>query len=88
MGRLDDINLDGMGLISDIRQVYDNYNFATEILVASIRTVNHVTEAALVGADIVTIPPKVIKALIAHPLTESGLEAFDRDWAKTGQKIL
>jgi|TARA_B100001059_G_C17721561_1_gene521018 transaldolase len=88
VGRLDDINLDGMGLISDIRQVYDNYNFATEILVASIRTVNHVTEAALVGADIVTIPPKVIKALIAHPLTESGLEAFDRDWAKTGQKIL
>lgn len=88
VGRLDDINLDGMGLISDIRQVYNNYNFATEILVASIRTVNHVTEAALVGADIVTIPPKVIKALIAHPLTESGLEAFDRDWAKTGQKIL
>lgn len=88
VGRLDDINLDGMGLISDIRQVYDNYNFATEILVASIRTVNHVTEAALVGADIVTTPPKVIKALIAHPLTESGLEAFDRDWAKTGQKIL
>ena len=88
VGRLDDINLDGMGLISDIRQVYDNYNFATEILVASIRTVNHVTEAALVGADIVTVPPKVIRALIAHPLTESGLEAFDRDWAKTGQKIL
>ncbi|MGB0634172.1 MAG: fructose-6-phosphate aldolase [Paracoccaceae bacterium] len=88
VGRLDDINLDGMGLISDIRQVYNNYNFATEILVASIRTVNHVTEAALVGADIVTIPPKVIKALIAHPLTESGLKAFDRDWAKTGQKIL
>ena len=88
VGRLDDINLDGMGLISDIRQVYDNYDFSTEILVASIRSANHVAESALIGADIVTIPPKVIRALINHPLTESGLEAFDQDWAKTGQKIL
>lgn len=88
VGRLDDINLDGMGLISDIRQVYDNYDFSTEILVASIRSANHVAESALIGADIVTIPPKVIRSLINHPLTESGLEAFDQDWAKTGQKIL
>ena len=88
VGRLDDINLDGMGLISDIRQVYDNYDFSTEILVASIRSANHVAESALIGADIITIPPKVIRALINHPLTESGLEAFDQDWAKTGQKIL
>ena len=88
VGRLDDITLDGMGLISDIRQVYDNYDFSTEILVASIRSANHVAESALIGADIVTIPPKVIRALINHPLTESGLEAFDQDWAKTGQKIL
>ena len=88
VGRLDDINLDGMGLISDIRQVYDNYDFSTEILVASIRSANHVAESALIGADIVTIPPKVIRALVNHPLTESGLEAFDQDWAKTGQKIL
>ena len=88
VGRLDDINLDGMGLISDIRQVYDNYDFSTEILVASIRSANHVAESALIGADIITIPPKVIRALINHPLTESGLEAFDQDWTKTGQKIL
>ena len=71
VGRLDDINVEGMSLIADIKQVYDNYNFHTEILVASIRTVNHITEAALIGADIVTVPPKIIKQLADHPLTLS-----------------
>ncbi|WP_426033011.1 fructose-6-phosphate aldolase [Cypionkella sp. TWP1-2-1b2] len=88
VGRLDDINLDGMELISDIRQVYDNYGFETQILAASIRTVNHVTQAALVGADVITAPPSVIKALANHPLTDAGLAQFEKDWAKTGQKIL
>ena len=88
VGRLDDINLDGMGLIAEIRQAYDNYNFKTEILAASIRTVNHVSEAALVGADIVTVPPKIIRALVDHPLTKSGLDTFNSDWKKTGQDIL
>ncbi len=88
VGRLDDINLDGMELISDIRQVYDNYGFDTQILAASIRTVNHVTQAALVGADVITAPPAVIKALANHPLTDAGLAQFVKDWAKTGQKIL
>lgn len=88
VGRLDDINLDGMELISDIRQVYDNYGFDTQILAASIRTVNHVTQSALVGADVITAPPSVIKALANHPLTDAGLAQFEKDWAKTGQKIL
>jgi len=88
VGRLDDINLDGMELISDIRQVYDNYGFETQILAASIRTVNHVTQSALVGADVITAPPSVIKALANHPLTDAGLAQFEKDWAKTGQKIL
>jgi transaldolase len=88
VGRLDDINLDGMELISDIRQVYDNYGFDTQILAASIRTVNHITQCALVGADVITAPPSVIKALANHPLTESGIAQFMKDWAKTGQKIL
>jgi transaldolase len=88
IGRLDDINLDGMELIADIRTVYDNYGFETEILAASIRSVNHVAEAARIGADVMTAPPSVIKALASHPLTDKGLEAFLADWAKTGQKIL
>lgn len=88
IGRLDDINLDGMDLIADIRQVYDNYGFETEILAASIRTVNHVTDSARIGADVITAPPAVIKKLADHPLTDKGLEAFLADWAKTGQKIL
>ena len=88
IGRLDDINLDGMGLISDIRQVYDNYGYETEILAASIRTVNHVTDSARIGADVITAPPAVIKKLADHPLTDKGLETFLSDWAKTGQKIL
>lgn len=88
VGRLDDINMDGMELIADIRQVYDNYGFETQILAASIRTVNHITQSALVGADVITAPPSVIKALANHPLTDAGIAQFMKDWAKTGQKIL
>jgi len=88
VGRLDDVNLDGMDLISDIRTIYDNYAFETEILVASVRSVNHVTESALIGADVVTAPPNVLKKLADHPLTDKGLAAFMADWAKTGQQIL
>ena len=88
IGRLDDINMDGLELISDIRIIYDNYDYRTEILAASIRTANHVSQCALIGADVVTAPPSVIKALASHPLTDKGLEQFMADWAKTGQKIL
>jgi transaldolase len=88
IGRLDDINLDGLDLISDIRTIYDNYDYRTEILAASIRSANHVSQCALIGADVVTAPPAVIKALANHPLTDRGLEQFMADWAKTGQKIL
>ena len=88
IGRLDDINIDGMDLIADIRTIYDNYGFETEILAASIRTVNHVLDAARIGADVMTAPPEVIKKLAAHPLTDKGLETFMADWAKTGQNIL
>ncbi len=88
IGRLDDINMDGMQLIADIRQIYDNYRFRTEILAASVRTANHVTAVAKLGADVATVPPSVLKGLISHPLTDRGLETFLKDWAKTGQKIL
>jgi transaldolase len=88
IGRLDDINLDGLELISDIRQIYDNYDYATQILAASIRTANHVTQCALIGADVMTAPPAVIKAMANHVLTDKGLEQFTQDWAKTGQKII
>lgn len=88
IGRLDDINLDGMELISDIRLIYDTYGYETEILAASIRTVNHITESARIGADVITAPPGVIKAMANHPLTDKGLAAFLSDWEKTGQKIL
>jgi transaldolase len=88
IGRLDDLNLDGMQLISDIRTIYDNYGFETNILAASIRTVNHMTEAAKIGADVATAPPDVIKKMAQHPLTDKGIETFMADWAKTGQKIL
>ena len=77
-----------MDVIGDIRQIYDNYGFETQILAASIRTVNHVTQCALVGADVITAPPAVIKAMASHPLTDKGLDQFMKDWAKTGQKIL
>ena len=88
IGRLDDLNIDGMELIQDIRTIYDNYDFETEILAASIRTANHMKEAALIGADVATAPPAVIKAMANHALTDKGLDAFMKDWAKTGQKIL
>jgi transaldolase len=87
VGRLDDIGTEGMQLISDIRLIYDNYDFATEILVASIRHPIHVLESAKIGADVMTAPPAVIRALFKHPLTDKGLEAFLADWQKTGQKI-
>lgn len=88
IGRLDDINLDGMELIGDIRTIYDNYDFKTQILAASIRSANHMKDAALIGADVATAPPAVIKAMANHVLTDKGLEQFMADWAKTGQKIL
>ena len=88
IGRLDDINLDGLELIENIRTIYDNYGFDTEILAASVRTTNHVSECALIGADVVTAPPAVIKSLANHPLTDKGLAAFLADIADTGQKIL
>lgn len=88
IGRLDDINLDGIQLIEDIRTIYDNYDFKTEILAASIRNVNHITEVARIGADVITAPPAVIKAMANHVLTDKGLEQFLADWAKTGQNIL
>lgn len=88
IGRLDDIGLDGMDLIREIRVIYDNYdNLETDILAASIRTVGHVKEAAIIGADVATVPPATLKALVKHPLTDKGLEAFLADWAKTGQSI-
>ena len=88
IGRLDDINLDGMELIEDIRTIYDNYGFETEILAASIRTPNHVLDSARIGADVITAPPAVIKALASHPLTDKGLDAFLKDIAEAGIKIL
>ncbi|MBA8878052.1 fructose-6-phosphate aldolase [Phyllobacterium myrsinacearum] len=87
IGRIDDMGINGMDLIAEIRTIYDNYDYKTEILAASIRTVNHVKEAALIGADVATIPPATLKALVKHPLTDKGLETFLADWAKTGQKI-
>ncbi len=88
IGRLDDHGADGMDLIQEIRTIYDNYEFDTEILAASIRTAGHVKEAALFGADCATLPPNVFRELIKHPLTDRGLDAFLADWAKTGQSIL
>jgi transaldolase len=88
IGRLDDSGVDGMSLIHEIRAIYDNYDFDTEILAASIRNPAHVTAAALAGADCATIPPAVFLDLFKHPLTEKGLQQFLEDWAKTGQSIL
>jgi transaldolase len=88
VGRLDDINIDGMELISDIRTIYDNYGFDTQILVASIRTANHMKDAALIGADVATAPPAVIKAMANHILTDKGLDGFMADVKKAGIKIL
>ena len=89
IGRLDDINIDGMELIREIREIYDNYpTLKTEILAASIRSANHVKMSALYGADVATLPPAVLKSLVKHPLTDKGLEQFLADWAKTEQSIL
>ncbi|HAL76446.1 MAG TPA: fructose-6-phosphate aldolase [Rhodobacteraceae bacterium] len=88
IGRLDDINLDGVELIEDIRTIYDNYGFETQILAASIRTANHVLDSARIGADVITAPPAVIKNLANHPLTDKGLASFLADIKKTGQTIL
>jgi len=88
LGRLDDNGQDGMGLIREIRAIYDNYGYDTQILAASIRTAGHVRDAALAGADCATIPPAVFKSLYKHTLTDSGLEAFLKDWKATGQSIL
>ena len=87
IGRLDDMNIDGMELIGEIRAIYDNYNFDTQILAASIRSPNHVKQAALAGADVATVPAAVLKSLVKHPLTDKGLEQFLADWKKTGQSI-
>ena len=89
IGRLDDMGLEGMDLIREIRTIYDNYPaLRTEILAASIRTVGHVRDAALIGADVATVPAAILKSLVKHPLTDKGLELFLADWKKTGQKIV
>jgi len=89
IGRLDDMGLDGMEVVREIRTIYDNYPaLKTEILAASIRTVSHVKQAAMIGADVATVPPGVLRALVAHPLTDKGLEMFLADWKKTGQRIV
>ncbi|TRW95988.1 fructose-6-phosphate aldolase [Paracoccus sp. M683] len=87
IGRLDDIHLDGVDLIADIREIYDNYGYETQILAASIRSVNHIIEVGKIGTDVITAPPSVIKSMVNHPLTDKGLAQFNADWAKTGQKI-
>lgn len=87
VGRHDDVGLDGMQLIADIRLIYDNYDFGTQILVASVRHPIHVVEAAKIGADVMTAPPKIIWQLFKHPLTEAGIASFLKDWEATGQKI-
>ncbi|MBD41906.1 MAG: fructose-6-phosphate aldolase [Pelagibacteraceae bacterium] len=88
VGRLDDINESGIGLIKEIYEIYKNYNFQTSILVASVRSMEHIIESAKIGAQIATLPPKLIKELFIHPLTDKGLKAFLEDWKKTGQKII
>lgn len=87
IGRLDDLGVDGMELIRDLRIIYDNYGYETEVLAASIRSAAHVHECALAGADVATVPPAVLKGLVKHKLTDAGLEAFLKDWEKTGQTI-
>jgi transaldolase len=87
VGRHDDVGFDGMSLIADIRLIYDNYDFGTEILVASVRHPMHVVEAAKIGADVVTAPPKIIWQLFKHPLTDAGIASFLKDWESTRQKI-
>ena len=87
VGRHDDVSFDGMALIADIRLIYDNYDFPTEILVASVRHPMHVVEAAKIGADVMTAPPKIIWQLFKHPLTDARIASFLKDWEATGQKI-
>jgi transaldolase len=87
VGRHDDVGFDGMQLIADIRLIYDNYDFSTQILVASVRHPIHVVEAAKIGADVMTAPPKIIWQLFKHPLTDAGIASFLKDWEATGQKI-
>ena len=87
-GRLDDIGADGRNLISEIAEIYANYDYSTEILVASVRGVQHVVDAALIGADVATIPPKIMSQMYKHPLTDKGLADFLSDWESTGQSIL
>ena len=88
IGRLDDLNLEGIDLISDIKLIYSNYKFSTKILAASIRTINHVKQCARLGADVATIPLDIFEKLVKHPLTDSGLSKFTADWEKTGQSII
>ena len=88
IGRLDDLNLEGIDLISDIKLIYSNYKFSTKILAASIRTTNHVKQCARLGADVATIPIDIFEKLVKHPLTDSGLSQFTADWEKTGQSII
>jgi transaldolase len=89
VGRLDDTGADGMELVREIRTIYDNYpELGTQILAASLRNVLHVKQAAMIGADVATVPPAVLRALVAHPLTDKGLELFLNDWKKTGQRIV
>ena len=88
VGRLDDIGQNGLDLIYDIVEIYNNYNFKTEVLVASVRGVHHIVESAKIGANIVTIPAKTFKEMYNHPLTDKGLASFLSDWKKTGQSIL
>ncbi len=88
VGRLDDIGKNGMGLIENICTIYSNFDFDTEVLVASVRSTQNVIDAALLGAGVVTLPPKILSSLYKHPLTDSGLEAFIADWKQTGQSIL
>jgi transaldolase len=87
VGRLDDVGFDGMSLIADIRLIYDNYDFDTQILVASVRHPVHIVEAAKIGADVMTAPPKIIWQLFKHPLTDNGIASFLKDWESSGQKI-
>ena len=88
VGRVDDIGWDGMQLVSDIVEIYNNYTFKTEVLVASVRGPLHVIEAAKMGAHVATLPPAVLRSLFNHPLTDKGLATFLADWAKTGQTIV
>ena len=87
VGRLDDIGQPGIELIADIRMIYDNYDFPTQILVASVRNPIHILESAKLGADVMTAPPAVIRQLFKHPLTDSGIAAFLKDWEATGQRV-